>query len=167
MQKTTFAAMMARMAAIPAEIEASVVPALTKAAVEVHKTAVEKFGHYQPSYGPFEAWAVLAPSTLRQKLKAGSSGDDPLIGHYPGKHKNRVYPTPLRQSISMQVDAASMTAQVGTNDPLGEWHEYGWSEFNVHYPPRPFLRPALYQNETWIRESMKEAIGLGLISFLK
>ncbi|MCF8566909.1 hypothetical protein LLE49_19505 [Alicyclobacillus tolerans] len=150
---------------MPVEIDAAAYEALVKAAVEVQKTAVEKFGHYQSSYGPFEAWAALAPSTIAQKLKAGSQGDDPLIGH--SVHKRSIYPTSLRQSITMQVDKATLTAQVGTNDPLGEWHEYGYEEFNVHYPPRPFLRPALYQKEEWIRQTMKEAIGMGLITWLR
>ena len=161
MEKVTFAGLMERMIAVPEIVGAEIKVGLTQSAVEVHKTAIEKMGKYQPQIGPFEGWAALAASTVREKLQAGSAGDDPLIGHYPPGQKKSIYPTSLRQSITMEV--AEMEAQVGTNDPVGEWQEFGTPTI----PPRPFLRPALYQNEEKIKEIMKTTLGMALMRTLR
>ena len=161
MRSITFAGLMEKMVAMPAAVEAVALPSIAKAATRVQKTAQEKFGTYQPGYGPFEAWAALATSTVQQKIKAGSAGDDPLIGHYVEKRKS-VYPVPLRQSINIEV--SGLSAQIGTNDPLGSWQELGTAR---GIPPRPFLRPALWQNEDAIKEDMKAALGAGLMALFK
>lgn len=128
--------------------------ALTKSGVEVLKTAQQKFGTYQGAVGPYEAWKVLNPDYVKRKIAAGSKGDDPLIGHIKGK--NKVYPTPLRQSLTMDVQI--LHTRVGTNDPIGKWQEFGTSRI----PPRPWLRPALYQNESKIKDLFKEAVAASL-----
>lgn len=161
MKKTTFERVIADLIAMPEVIHAEMKPALTKCAVEVHKTAVKKFGKYQPQVGPYPAWLQLTIQTVNRKMDhGGASGPNPLIGAYGQNSKNTIYPVRLQQSIQMHV--SDMWAQVGTNDPLGLWHEYGWSEFNVHYPPRPFLRPALYENEEFIRKTIKTDLALAL-----
>ena len=53
-----------------------------------------------------------------------------------------------------------MDAAVGTDDPIGEWQEYGTPEASpgTIIPPRPFLRPALYENQEKILENVAEAL---------
>ncbi len=162
--QTTFMALMAKVAAMPEKIEAGIGSGLTKCAVEVQKTAVAKFGEYQPAVGPYPEWELLILDTLHKKMDlAGATGPDPLIGHYPPGDGNVVYPVPLRESIAIEVDESAMVAQVGTNDPVGEWQEFGTTR---GIPPRPFLRPALYEKEDFIKKTLAEAIGLALFSKL-
>jgi len=166
MRRITFEKFVEKMIQMPEVVEAALKPALTECAVEVQKTAVKKFGQYQGTSGPFPAWALLTIQTVNRKMDyGGASGPNPLIGAYGENEKNSVYPVPLRQSIQIHVEGLS--AQVGTNDPIGEWQEYGSSEFNVPYPPRPFLRPALYENEEWIKKRMKAEVGLALMAAMR
>lgn len=161
MQQITFAALAEKMIAMPAKIEATVAVALKKSAVEVHKTAVAKFGEYQPESGPYPAWELLTLDTLHQKMDLAGGGADPLIGHYPKSGENSLYPVPLRQSLTMEVVAHEMTAYVGTNDPIAKWQEFGTKR---GIPPRPFLRPALYESGDYIKKALDEAVGLALFS---
>lgn len=140
-------------ASSPALVEANVKLGLKKGAVKVRDDATKKFGHYQPQVGSFEAWAVLATSTVQAKLRAGSAGDDPLIGHYTGKAQNSVWSTPLHNTIEYEV--SGLMAQVGTQDPVGLWQEYGTSR---GIPPRPFLRPALWENTDYIKSEIGAAM---------
>lgn len=132
-------------------------------AVKVRDTAVKKFGHYQPAVGGYPAWSPLAASTEKVHERAGAGGD-PLIGHYNGKSKNKAWPAPLRQSIDFRVDG--WTATIGTADPLGKYHEFGCigagRGHNTTIPPRPFLRPALYQNADFIHKHLAAAIGIAI-----
>lgn len=159
MREISFDMLVEKFLSVPEGVHLATKMALTKSAVEVHKTAVKKFGHYQSAIGPYQAWAVLNPDYVKRKIAAGSPGDDPLIGH--NKSKNKVYPTPLRQALTMNVQM--MHAQVGTNDPIGKWQEFGTSRI----PARPFLRPALYQNEAKIKEIFSESVALGIHSVFK
>ena len=161
MRQITFAGLAQKMIAMPTKIEATVVVALKKSAVEVHKTAVAKFGEYQPAVGPYPAWDLLTVDTLHQKMDLAGGGADPLIGHYPKGGESALYPVALRQSLSMEVNEHEMTAYVGTNDPIAEWQEFGTKR---GIPPRPFLRPALYENEDYIKRVINEAIGVALFT---
>lgn len=161
MRQITFAQLAEKMIAMPAKIEATVAVALQKSAVEVHKTAVAKFGEYQPAVGPYPAWELLTLDTLHQKMDLAGGGADPLIGHYPKGEENTLYSTPLKMSLGMEVNAAKMEAYVGTNDPIAEWQEFGTKR---GIPPRPFLRPALYENEDFVKRMLNEAIGVALFS---
>lgn len=133
--------------------------AIAKATVKVQSDAIKKFGTYQPEVGPFNEWPQLAEATLKEKYKAGSQGDDPLIGHYPNGKKNPLYPAPLRNSILSQVKG--FYGIVGTNNPLGKWHEFGHPKL----PARPFLRPALWENRDQIKTWIKEAIAIALSKY--
>lgn len=139
---------------------------LKQAANKVKQTAVEKFGSYQPSYGPFNAWALLNYDYVVEKVAAGSAGDNPLIGAYFNNHKH-VWDTPLKSSLGTKLYPAELRAEIGTDNPLGLWHEYGTANRKTYLPPRPFLRPALYQSQDWIVKSMETAIGVGLVSWFK
>jgi len=124
--------------------------AVAKGAVKVQSTAKAKFGVYQPGVGGFPAWPQLAESTIKQKERAGG-GEDPLIGHYVHKKGGRAGGQ-LRNSILVKV--GEMEAAVGTNDKVGEYQEFGTSRI----PPRPFLRPALYQEQEFIKTGFRKAI---------
>lgn len=157
--QVTFSQLVAKMTAMPGKLELAAGTALKKAAVEVHKTAVAKFGEYQPAVGPYPAWELLTVGTLHQKMDLAGGGSDPLIGHYPKGEENSLYPVPLRQSLTIEVDEHAMVAYVGTNDPVAKWQEFGTSR---GIPPRPFLRPALYENEDYIKRVLSEAVGAAL-----
>jgi len=154
-------------AGAPLKFEAAAHLELKRVALKVRDDATKKFGTYQPAVDDLPAWASLRPATVAAKMKAGSPGDDPLIGHYsrnPRKRKKASYkkavsafraggkwPMPLRSSISTHVE--SLTAQIGTDNPLAKWHEYGTTKGN-YLPPRPFLRPAAFENQKYFRERM-------------
>lgn len=163
MRQITFAGLAQKMIAMPTKIEATVAVALKKSAVEVHKTAVAKFGEYQPAVGPYPAWELLTLDTLHQKMDLAGGGADPLIGHYPKGGENSLYPVALRQSLTIEVNESAMTASVGTNDPIAKWQEFGTTKGNV-IPPRPFLRPALYESDDYIKRVINEAIAAALFS---
>ncbi|NRD80287.1 hypothetical protein HPT25_23475 [Bacillus sp. BRMEA1] len=124
--------------------------AVATSAVKVQSTAKTKFGTYQPGVGGFPAWATLAEATIKQKERAGG-GEDPLIGHYLSKSGGRAGGK-LRGSILVQIGV--MEATVGTNDKIGTYQEFGTSRI----PPRPFLRPALYQNQSEIMMAFRKAM---------
>ena len=130
-------------------------------AIKVRDTATKKFGHYQGASGGYPAWEQLKESTIKAKTKFGG-GEDPLIGHFSGKKKKAPWPAPLRTTIEMHVDG--LVATVGTKDPLGKYHEYGavgaGKSHNVTIPPRPFLRPALFEETDFIRERLAAALGV-------
>lgn len=160
-EKITVDQLMRKISGMSKEIDSAITKSLRVAAVRVHSTAVQKFGVYQPGIGSFEGWALLTLETLHRKMDLAGGGPDPLVGHYAGSSRNSVYPVSLRQSLAIHVERLRGT--VGTNDPLGEYHEYG----TRHIPPRPFLRPALYQNADWIEKSMSEAIGMGMVRWFR
>lgn len=124
--------------------------AVAQSAVKVQSTAKAKFGTYQPGVGGFPAWAPLAESTIKAKERAGG-GEDPLIGHYLYKTGGRSGGQ-LRNSILVQL--GGLEAAVGTNDKVAEYQEFGTSRI----PPRPFLRPALYQEHEFIKMGFRKAI---------
>jgi HK97 gp10 family phage protein len=171
MSKVSFESLIMKFAAMPELITKEIEKSMKKSAMKVRDDATKKFGEYQPAEGPYPAWAQLKESTIKEKEKAGG-GDDPLIGHYPsgtGNHKRMSlknakdafkrtgkWPMPLRSSIGIETEG--LTAAVGTDDPIGKYHEYG----TEHIPPRPFLRPALYENKDSIKNNVKEGIQNGI-----
>ena len=162
----------------PGKLEAAVRIELARVGSKVRDDATKKFGTYQPAVGDLPAWAMLSPVTVAQKeramegatkrvtsrrdarIAAGGSTDEPLIGHYPGKSKNRVWPAPLRNTIESHVEGMgvwqNMAVYVGTRDPLGRYHEFGTSGPHS-VPPRPFLRPAAFENQEYFLERMSLA----------
>ena len=143
-----------KLASIPEKICAEVKKSMKVSAAEVRDTAKKKFGKFQPAVGDFPAWDLLTIETLHRKMdQGGAESEDPLVGHYPPGEGNHVWNQPLRGTIDYKVDG--MIAAVGTDDPLGEYHEYG----TKHIPPRPFLRPALYESQVKIKENVKDALG--------
>ncbi|WP_026975722.1 hypothetical protein [Alicyclobacillus contaminans] len=135
--------------AIRAELEAT----LVVAAERVKQTAQSKFGEYQPAIGPYVAWALLNPDYVMRK-----GAEDPLIGRY-SNGSNSMWPTALKDSIETHVDKTILEAHIGTNSPLGKWHEFGLPGRKTPLPPRPFLRPALHQETDWILSEVEKSIG--------
>jgi len=160
-KRVTPTELMAIFARAPAKIEAAAKVGLTKGAVKVRDDAVKKFGEYQPAVGPYNAWELLAIQTVNRKMDyGGASGPDPLIGHYEkGMDRNSVWPAHLRNTIEWEI--SGLHAQVGTQDPIGLWQEFGTSR---GVPPRPFLRPALWENMDYVNREIKVSIAEGLFS---
>ena len=151
MAMVTLKELAARLARTPELLDANVTLAVKTSARKVRDTATKKFGHYQPEVGEFPAWKKLKPATIRRKAAAGG-GEDPLIGHYKVKDRNRIWPAPLRTTVELKQDG--WTAEVGTADPVGKYHEFGTETI----PPRPFLRPALFEESDGIQKEIAGAV---------
>jgi HK97 gp10 family phage protein len=154
MSKVSFKELILKFAELPELVTKEIEKEIKKSAIKIRDDAVKKFGEYQPEVGSYPAWEQLKEATIKQKEKAGGS-EDPLIGH-SDSNGSKVWSQPLRNTIGIKTE--KLTAAVGTDDPLGEYHEYG----TEHIPPRPFLRPALYENQDNIKNNVKEGIQNGV-----
>jgi phage gpG-like protein len=154
-RQITFDELIRKISTASLAMERGEIAGLTEAAILVRDAAKAKFGKYQPG------WALLNPDYLREKLAAGSPGPEPLIGYYRGKG-NQLWPVHLRDSLEFTVVAQTKTAHIGTNDPLGKWHEEGRIRRNSVLPPRPFLRPALFENEREVGRIIRDAVAQAL-----
>lgn len=154
MRNTSFSKMISWAGATAPKLAAAAAPVVATTAVKVQARAMNKIGHYQPAVGPFNAWQTLAPVTLAQKQRAGAAGDDPLIGYYPAGSANEVWPVALRASIEI-AQHTPLVAEVGTNDPIGPWQEFGTSR---GIPPRPFMRPSGYEEAQDFKRAMEAVI---------
>lgn len=108
----------------------------------VKEHAQAQLGHYLDHGGPYpgEPWAPLAESTLARKAH-----DTPLVE--TGE---------LHDSI--EVTASHKHAEIGVKSRIGArgidigdiavWQEYG----TARIPPRPFMGPALHENQKEIVE---------------
>lgn len=103
---------------------------LDRAAKLVEKAAKAEIGHYQPASGPFPSWAELAESTKADRVSQGYTENDPLLRS--GK---------LRDSIGHTVEG--LEACIGSDMDIAVYQELGTKTI----PPRPFLGPALFNNE--------------------
>ncbi len=157
----------ARFMAAPLMVNKAVVKELRAGAQKVKSEARKKFGEYQPASGPFVGWAALSPKYLKYKLAAGAPSDMPLIGYYFKGQRSAIWPIKLKNSLAITIDDIGLIAYIGTNDPLGEWHEYGLLNRQTVLPPRPFLRPALYENIDQIYAQIGLAVGLGMVGVFK
>jgi hypothetical protein len=90
----------------------------------------------------YPGWPALADSTVARKSALGQIGrvspTDPLYA--TGE---------MRASVRHEVDANKVV--IGTDDPVGVYHEFGTSRM----PPRPFLASALVRK----LEDVKAAAG--------
>ena len=157
----SLAALAKKFITMPAKFEACTARRLKIVGSKVREDAMKKFGTYQPAVGPYPAWEPLALSTVYEKGKAGATSDDPLIGHYPTGKKNTVWGSPLRMAVETYLEKTGafidMAIQIGTKDPLGKYHEYGTPDAQNHMPPRPWLRPAAFENEAFFVQQMNKA----------
>lgn len=115
---------------------------------EIEETAKEEIGVYQPAYGPFDAWALLAESTKADRVRQGYSEDEPLLRS--GE---------LRESIQSEV--VGLAAILGTKSEIGFWQEVG----TEHIPPRPFIGPAYVRKIDPLMKSIGLAISKGFETY--
>ena len=129
-----FAAFLLRMAA--AEQQA-VADGLAAAAKIVEDEAKASFGHYQARSGPFRAWAALADSTKRDRVRKGFPEDAPLLrtGHE-------------RDTIETRVSGND--AFVGSDSKVLAYLEFGTEKM----PPRRVLGGAAARKAREVGEAM-------------
>ncbi len=95
----------------------------------IEAEAKEEIGHYQRSdVGPFAAWAELAPSTKKDRVRGGFPENEPLLR--TGE---------LRDSIGHKVTGDGVA--VGSDSEIAVYQEMGTETI----PPRPFLRVAAWR----------------------
>lgn len=128
--------------------------ALSKAAAIVQSDAKARIGHYQAEAGPFPAWDPLTDATIADKQRQGYGVPDPLLR--TGQ---------MRESIDVSVSPDGFV--VGSRDPIALYQELGTHGPNpapdgYHVPPRPFLGPALYENQ----EQVVAAVTTEIVGFL-
>jgi phage gpG-like protein len=119
---------------------------LEAVAERIEHTAREKFGHYQPEVGPFEAWQELAEFTKQDRVAKGFAENDPLLR--TGE---------LRDSIGRAV--RGFEAVIGSTSDISVYQELGTNRM----PPRPFLGPAVIQNEEGIRAIWHDVLVRGFL----
>jgi len=120
---------------------------LTEVVKVVEKTAKAEIGDYQPDVGPFPAWAPLADSTKKDRVRKGFTEDDP--GLRSGA---------MRASIVHEV--AATEAVVASDDQNLVWFEMGTDK----QPARPVLGPAVIHNEEAIQRILGRAAVRGLLA---
>lgn len=112
----------------------------------IEKTAVEEFGVYQPTTGPFPAWEELAERTKDERVALGFTENDPLLRSGD-----------LRDSSQHEVRGLEGVA--GSTDERMPWLEFG-TQF---IPPRPVWGAAAFRNKAKIQRILGEALVGGLI----
>lgn len=160
---------------IPQSIDTATERGLKEAGNLVVRTAKKKLGKYQQASAGYPSWPKLKPLTVRRKysknadaskrfikkhgswLNNGGNDDAPLVdtGH-------------LRQAITIDTSAIHdgiiyVGVATGEKNEQGSApgkyaaaHEFGYAKGNI--PPRPFLRPAAYENIDNIQEVLKRTI---------
>ncbi len=120
---------------------------LNEACAEMVEEMKRSLGTYQPTRGPFQAWAPLSPATLAGK----KNGDTPLI-------EDRE----LYESLQYE-DISPLKKMIGAYKPGANWHEYGLPLRTPPLPARPIVRPVI-----WLKiDSMKMGIRRALIAELR
>lgn len=112
--------------------DARVQVALAESGIIVKASAKANIGHLQPEKGPFQEWHPLASSTIKEKQRLGFDFNP---DHNPLLRTNR-----LRESIQLAVYPRRFV--VGSGEDIAVYQEYGTATI----PPRPFIRPAMFQN---------------------
>lgn len=132
-------------------IEKELESALKSVGEKIVETAKGKIGQYQPSIDKYPAWKKLKPETVKRKKGNSAfsitSGDNPLIRE--GK---------LKEAIKLD-DSSISKGEIYIDVKGAEYgivHEFGSPKKNI--PPRPYLRPAIYENKDEIKDSIKNGI---------
>lgn len=119
----------------------------------VLEDARDEIGKYQDAIasdrggvGLIPAWEQLAPSTEKQKERAGYPLDAPLLAS--GGFRDKI----TKGVVGLQ-------GVVGTEDERGVWFEMG----TPHMPPRAVFAPAAIRNEAKVLRILAEAAMAGLI----
>jgi HK97 gp10 family phage protein len=121
----------ARLVTMEADIRLAQEAAVVKGCKMIQRAAKRQIGHEQPY------WPPLKPETIAHKAR----GNTPLLE--TGELRASIEVTaPIRES------AGEVCGYVGTNDPIGKYHEFGTSRI----PARPFLWTAVEGQERLIIE---------------
>lgn len=134
-----------KFAALDIALHESIKSGLDEVARRIAQTAKDEVGHYQPTVGPFDAWAELADSTEADKARKGFSADAPL--ERTGQFRD-----------SWDHQSEGFEAVVGSKDKRAPWFEFGTTKM----PPRPVLGPAVIHNKLIIRRILGRAIVRGV-----
>jgi phage gpG-like protein len=119
---------------------------LEAAAGLIQNTARAKLGHYQPSVEHFPAWPELADFTKQDRVAKGFTENDPLLR--TGE---------LRDSIGHAV--RGFEAVIGSTSDVAVYQELGTDRI----PPRPFLGPAVVENEEALRALWHDVLLRGFL----
>jgi phage gpG-like protein len=119
---------------------------LEAVAERIENTARKKFGHYQPEVGHFPSWPELADFTKQDRIEKGFSENDPLLR--TGE---------LRDSMGHAVQG--FDAVIGSTSDVAVYQELGTNKI----PPRPFLGPAVVENEEAIRAIWHDVLLRGFL----
>jgi HK97 gp10 family phage protein len=121
---------------------------MKKAGNLVKQHARAQLGHYLDHPGPYrgEPWAPLAESTLKRKLH-----DTPLVE--TGKLHDSIEVTAVDGEVEIGVKSSIGERGIDIGD-IAVWQEFG----TIRIPPRPFLGPALHEEQ----KGIKEIIAAGL-----
>ena len=144
MEFTSFAELSRHLLRVASSIPKVTAVVIEKIGKNVEKTAKEKIGYYQDESGPFNGWLSLTSGTLKYHDRMGV-GDSPLI--ITGE---------LYASISHETVKAEniQMVTVGSNSDIGFWQEIGTNTI----PPRPFIGPAMFENEKESIELIGKAV---------
>jgi phage gpG-like protein len=119
---------------------------LEAAAELIQNTARAKLGHYQSSVEHFPAWPELADYTKADRVAKGFTENDPLLRTGA-----------LRDSIGHEVHG--FEAVIGSTSDVAVFQELGTNKI----PPRPFLGPAVVQNEEALRALWHDVLLRGFL----
>lgn len=120
--------------------------ALGKIGKKIERAAKGKIGHYQGAAGEFPAWEQLKEATQAARARQGFTPNDPLLT------VGEIY-----ASISSDIYTGGAGMQIltlGSDIDLGLWHELGTRTI----PPRPFIGPAMFENERYSQEILAQAL---------
>jgi HK97 gp10 family phage protein len=132
--------------AIAPAVNSSMHSGLKAAAEQIEHTARAKLGHYQDSVEHFPAWPELADSTKADRVAKGFTENDPLLRTGA-----------LRDSIGHEVHGNE--AVIGSKSDIAVYQELGTTKM----PPRPFLGPAVVENEEALRALWHDVLLRGFL----
>src|SRR5476649_404369 len=142
---SSFAQLANELARVARSVPKATEKALEKIGKHVEMVAKDKIGEYQDASGEFSAWEQLTEATQADRVQKGYPANDPLIrsGELYGSTSHSVTRSGQEQTLS-----------VGSDLDLGLWQELGTDKI----PPRPFIGPAMFENEKLGQDILGAAI---------
>lgn len=142
---SSFADLAKHLDRVSREIPKTVGAALEKVGKRVESTAKDKIGHYQDASGEFPAWPELKDTTKADRLRKGFTENDPEL------RTGELYGS-ITHDVSRSGTEHKLT--VGSDLDIALWQEMGTD----HIPPRPFIGPAMFENEASGQEIIGKSI---------
>jgi HK97 gp10 family phage protein len=149
---TSIAALMSALQNDMKTITQSIHAVLDHVGEEVEAAAKDKFGVYNPAIGPFPAWAQLSDDTKADRAAKGYSENEPLLRD--GTLRDAIQREVHEDHVIIGVRSGPSHDGKADISDIGYWQELGTPKM----PPRPFLMPALYQNQDHIIKIIGEHI---------